>query len=133
MFLNILNQKEGKQFLELAHIAMSIDGKVEESEQAIFYAHKLELELQDYDLKNETYEALITAFQASTKRVKKAVLIEIAGVLDSDDVIDVKEESWIMKLGADLGFREAETKKMIRWTQDFNDLLQEAYDYINKR
>lgn len=133
MFLNILNQKEGKQFLELAHIAMSIDGKVEESEQAIFYAHKLELELRDYELKNETYEALITAFQASTKKVKKAVLIEIAGVLDSDDVIDVKEESWIMKLGTDLGFREAETKKMIRWTQDFNDLLQEAYDYINKR
>ena len=133
MFLNILNQKEGKQFLELAHIAMSIDGKVEESEQAIFHTYKLELEMQDYELKNETYEALITAFQASTKRVKKAVLIEIAGVLDSDDVIDAKEESWIMKLGTDLGFREAETKKMIRWTQDFNDLLQEAYDYINKR
>ena len=133
MFLNILNQKEGKQFLELAHIAMNIDGKVEESEQAIFYAHKLELEMQDYELKNETYETLVTSFQASTKRVKKVVLIEIAGILDSDDVIDAKEESWIMKLGADLGFRESETKKMIRWTQDFNDLLQEAYDYINKR
>ena len=133
MFLNILNQKEGKQYLELAHIAMSIDGKVEESVQAIFYAHKLELELRDYELKNETYEALITAFQASTKKVKKAVIIEIAGVLDSDDVIDVIEERCIIILGTDLGFREAETKKMIRWTQDFNDLLQEAYDYINKR
>ena len=29
--------------------------------------------------------------------------------------------------------RDSEIKKMVRWTQDFNDLLDEAYEYINKR
>ena len=47
--------------------------------------------------------------------------------------IDDIEDSWIRKLGEDLGFRDSEIKKMVRWTQDFNDLLDEAYEYINKR
>ena len=32
MFLNMLNEKEQKNFMELAAIAMSVDGKIEESE-----------------------------------------------------------------------------------------------------
>ena len=30
MFLNMLNEKEQKNFMELAAIAMSVDGKIEE-------------------------------------------------------------------------------------------------------
>ena len=50
-----------------------------------------------------------------------------------DEEIDYNEQSWIMKLATDWGFRDSEAKKMIRWTQDFNDLLAEAIEYINKR
>lgn len=133
MFLNMLNEKEGKNFLELASIAMSIDGKVEESEKIVFNTYRMELQLPDYEVMNKDMKELVTAFQASTKRVKRAVIIELAGVLDADEVIDENEESWIYKLGTDWGFRDSEIKKMVRWTQDFNDLLAEGYEYINKR
>lgn len=129
----MLNEKEAKNFMELAAIAMGVDGVIKESENAVFTTYRMELNLHDYVIKNKPLKELISAFQASTKKVKKVILIEIAGILDSDEVIDENEETWIYKLGVDLGFRETEIKKMIRWTQDFNDLLSEGYDYINKR
>lgn len=134
MFLGMLNEREGKKFLELANIAIMANGdEAKETEKAVLQAFKLELEMQDYVIKNKKQEELVTAFQASTKKIKKAVIIELAGVLDADEGIDDIEDSWIRKLGEDFGFRDSEIKKMVRWTQDFNDLLDEAYEYINKR
>lgn len=133
MFLNLLNEKEGKNFLELANIAMLVNGVVDKSEQAVFNTYRMELGLPDYSIQNKELKEIVTAFQASTKKVKKAIIIELAGVLDADEEIDAIEETWIKKLGADWGFRDSEINKMVRWTQDFNDLLGEAYDYINKR
>lgn len=133
MFLNLLNEKEGKKFLELAAIAMAVDGVIKDSEQAVFHTYRFELGLPDYEIKNEDYKKIVAEFQSSTKKVKRAIIIELAGVLDSDEEIDTSEESWILKLGTDWGFRDSEIKKMVRWTQDFNDLLAEGYEYINKR
>lgn len=134
MFLGMLNEREEKNFLELANIAIMANGdEAKETEKAVLQAFKLELEMQDYVIKNKKQEELVTAFQASTKKIKKAVIIELAGVLDADEGIDDIEDSWIRKLGEDFGFRDSEIKKMVRWTQDFNDLLDEAYEYINKR
>ena len=42
MFLNLLNEKEGKNFLELAKIAMMVNGTVKESEQAVFDTYRME-------------------------------------------------------------------------------------------
>ncbi len=134
MFLGILNEKEAKNFLELANIAMLANGdEAKESEKAILDTFKMELGMQDYTITNKKLSDLVTAFQASTKKVKRAVIIELAGVLDVDQGIDEMENAWITKLGADWNFRDSEIKKMVRWTQDFNDLIEEAYEYINKR
>lgn len=132
MFLNLLNETESKNFLELAHEAMHVNGIVKESEHAIFKTFKMETGLIDYELQGKSLDSLFTSFNASTKRVKKAIMIEIAGVLDADEEVDKEEEKWIFKLGRELGFRDTEIRKMLRWVQDFNDLLQEGYDYINK-
>lgn len=132
MFLNMLNEKERKNFLELASIAMNVDDKVDESEKHVMEVYRNEMSLHDYVVKNKELKDLVTAFQASTKKIKKAVIIELAGVLDADELIGDNEESWILKLGIDWGFRDSEIRKMVRWTQDFNDLLAEGYGYILK-
>ena len=133
MFLNLLNEKEGKNFLELATFAMKVDSAINKSEEAVFNTYRMELSLPDYRVESKELKDIVTAFQASTKRVKRAIIIELAGVLDADEEINSNEESWVLKLGTDWGFREAEIRKMVRWTQDFNDLLAEGYEYINKR
>ena len=133
MFLTMLNDKERKNFLELAHIAMNLSDDEKKAEAAVVHSFRREMELDDYKIANKSLDDLVTAFNSSTKKAKRVVIIELAGVLDADEEIDNKEESWINKLGIDLGFSEAELRKLIRWTQDFNDLLQEGYRYINKR
>ena len=132
MFLGMLNEKEQKNFMELASIAMNVDGKVDERERQVMDVYRRETNLLDYKLQNKKESELVTAFQASTKKVKKAVIIELAGVLDADEVIDGSEESWILNIGTEWGFRASEVRKMVRWTQDFNDLLAEGYEIILK-
>lgn len=69
MFLGMLNEREGKNFLELANIAIMANGdEAKETEKAVLQAFKLELEMQDYVIKNKKQEELVTAFQASTKK-----------------------------------------------------------------
>ncbi|MBQ3113015.1 MAG: hypothetical protein IJC05_01455 [Phascolarctobacterium sp.] len=133
MFLSFLNEREGKLFLELANIAMNVDGEVVEGERTAFHNYKVELGLQDYVLQNKSYKDVVMAFQGSKKNVLRAIIVEIGGVLDADGKIDVDEENWLTTLGKEWGFKELEIKKLIRWIQEFNDLLEEGYNLINKR
>ena len=132
MFLGLLNEREGKNFLELATIAMSVDGDVEESEKNVFSTYRFELGLQDYKIQNKDFKNIVMELKGSKKKVLRAIIIELAGMMDADEEIERVEESWLLKLGAELDFRDSELRKMIRWTQDFNDLLAEGYMYINK-
>ena len=40
MFLSMLNEKEQKNFMELAQIAMSVDGKIDESELQVMDVYR---------------------------------------------------------------------------------------------
>lgn len=133
MFLDLLNKKEQENFLELAYEAMNADGIITESELQIFEVFKREVAMTDYVLKNLPIEKLKMSFDMSTKKVKKAVLMELAGVLYADKKVAEVEEKWLLALGKEWGFRESEIKKIIRWVQDFNDLLAEGIEYINRK
>ena len=132
MFLNLLNNKEGKNFLELANIAIGVDGQINEQERNVFSTYRFELGLEDYKIQNKDYNKIVMDLKGSRKRVLRAIIIELAGMMDADEEIERVEETWLLKLGADFEFRDSEMRKMIRWTQDFNDLLAEGYMYINK-
>lgn len=133
MFLNILNEKEAEKFLDLAYLSMHVNGIVHDSEESVFETFRRETGLFNYKCKDTTYEKLVEIFNGCTKRTRRAAYVEIVGILDADGQIDDKGKEWVEQLGKDLNFRDTEIKKMIRWVEDFNDLLQEGYDYINKR
>lgn len=133
MFLNLLNQNEGENFLELAEIAMKVNGVKKESERSVVQTYKNEMSLKDYNITGKKYDSIIKLFKSSEKRKKRAIIIELAGVLDADGEIDKGEHDWIIGLGTDLNFRDSEIRKMVRWVEDFNDLLEEGYRYINGR
>lgn len=133
MFLGMLNEKERKNFLGLAQLAMDLGDDDKAEEAAVVHSFRREMELDDYVIPKKTRDELVMAFNSSTKKAKRIVIIELAGVLYADEVIDEKEKDWINKLGTDLGIRDVELKKLILWAQEFNDLLKEGYNYINKR
>lgn len=133
MFLNLLNENEGKNFLELAALAMNVDGEIEEQERNIFSTYRFELGLENYKIKGKDYKNIVRELKASRTRILRAIIIELAGMMDADKEIEKVEEVWLLQLGSDLDFRDSEMRRMIRWTQDFNDLLAEGYMYINKQ
>ena len=72
MFLQELNLKEKKNFLELAHYIMTVDGKTDEVELNMFNNFRAEVRLgeDDYVIKKKSIKDIITEFNASKKRTK---------------------------------------------------------------
>ena len=132
MFLNFLNKREQKDFIELVKLSFEHSSPMNEQEERFMNALRVETELQKYEFKDVPYEELIMHFQSSTKKVKRAIFIELAGVADADEVVDDAEEDWLMTVGTDLEFRDLEMKRMLNWMTDFNDLLDEGYDMIER-
>lgn len=132
MFLNFLNKREQKDFIELVKLSFEHSSPMNEQGERFMNALRVETELQKYEFKDVPYEELIMHFQSSTKKVKRAIFIELAGVADADEVVDDAEEDWLMTVGTDLGFRDLEMKRMLNWLTDFNDLLDEGYDMIER-
>ena len=48
MFLTMLNEKERKNFIELAHIAMNLSDDDKKEEVAVVHSFRREMELDDY-------------------------------------------------------------------------------------
>lgn len=134
MFLNLLNKKEKENFIELAYHAMlSCGGTINESELNMFKAFKLETELTNYELKNIPADELIKSFNSSTKKIKKAIIIELLAVLLADKEFNKNEENFINNTAKAWNIRETEVRRMTRWVEDFNDLLDEGFKYITNK
>ncbi len=133
MFLDLLNKKEQENFLELADIASKVDGIVEEREKKAFEWYRKETDLEAYQVQGKQQSELVSFFDMSTKRVKKIVIMELAGMLYADlDIVD-EENKWLEEIGASWGFRSSEIRRMVRWVMDFTDLLVEGYEIIDRK
>jgi hypothetical protein len=126
MFLNALNETERKRFLELAYHAVCIDGVVEPREQRAFASYQQECQLPDYAPTGTPVAELATAFHASTKRIRRIVLLELQGLVLADGALQQREADLLQQLATAWEFREAEYRRLRRWTQDFLDLLEDG-------
>ena len=128
MFLQELNLKEKKNFLELAHYIMTVDGKTDEVELNMFNNFRAEVRLgeDDYVIKKKSIKDIITEFNASKKRTKKVVMYQIFGIILSNHEYHENQKQTIELLQKEWNFRDYDIKKIMRWVEDFNDLLTEA-------
>ena len=131
MFLYYLNTNEGEAFLELANIAIMADGVVKDCEIAVIENYKKELSMQDYQIKNLSYESILNVFKDSSKQVKRSIIIELTAILYSDKEIDESEITWIEKLSKDLNIEEKEFQRLLRWAKDLTDFVEVGLMYIN--
>jgi uncharacterized tellurite resistance protein B-like protein len=131
MFLYYLNTNEGEAFLELANIAIMADGVVKDCEIAVIENYKKELSMQDYQIKNLSYESILNVFKDSSKQVKRSIIIELTAILYSDKEIDESEITWIEKVSKDLNIEEKEFQRLLRWAKDLADFVEVGLMYIN--
>lgn len=133
MFLYLLNDHEGKAFMELAAIAMKINGEEKECEKAEFESYLTELNLSNYKPVGLRLEDAASAFKFSTIAVKRSVIIELCGILYADKDIDSDELKWINTLARIFAIPNTETERLIHWSKDFSDFLEIGLMYINAK
>ena len=82
MYLNLLNKDEQQNFLELARYSMGVNGEHKKEEEEVLLGYKFECQLVEYKAnRQDEIEKIITILGASTKKVRKIILIEILGLL----------------------------------------------------
>jgi hypothetical protein len=130
MFLYLLNEKEGRVFMELAIQAMNLNGTKKDC-RAEYATYLAELDLADFEPAGLSFDEATAAFDESTIAVKRSIIIELCGILYSDKEIDEKEIKWIYEVSGRFGLSEAETGRLVRWSKDFSDFLEIGLMYIN--
>ena len=119
--------------MELATIAMKINGEEKECEKAEYESYLTELNLPDYQVVGLNFDDAAAAFKFSTVPVKRSVIIELCGILYADKEIDSNELKWILALGEKFQIPKAETDRLVRWSKDFSDFLEVGLMYINAK
>lgn len=133
MFLYLLNETEGKAFMELAVQAMKVNGEEKECEKAEYETYLAELNLPDYKTTGLSFEKAASAFKFSSVPVKRCVIIELCGILYADKEIDSGEQKWIKSLSNIFQIPTKELERLIRWSKDFSDFLEIGLMYINAK
>ena len=133
MFLYLLNDNEGKAFMELAIQAMKVNGEEKDWEKAEYETYLTELNLTDYETVGISFEDAASEFRYSSVPVKRSVIIELCGILYADKEIDNNEMNWIYKLSDKFMLPRKETERLIRWSKDFSNFLEVGLMYINAK
>lgn len=133
MFLFALNDREAEAFLELAHIAMHVDGVIAKEEQDLLENFRIELDLVDYSIQEKTQEELVAIFELSTKQVKRVVLLELSCMLYSDKSLTEDERLWIEKLSKDFALSMDDMSRLLSWSRDYVDFIDVALMYIHSK
>ncbi|PRM88280.1 hypothetical protein CJ671_09075 [Aliarcobacter cryaerophilus] len=133
MYLNLLNKDEQQNFLELARYSMGVNGEHKKEEEEILLGYKFECQLIEYKAnRQDEIEKIIKILGASSKKVKKIILIEILGIFQADGEICNKETEFLNKLSQEFNIEEYEVKRIKRWVEAMKDIVQEGYELISK-
>lgn len=133
MYLSELSIGEKKNFLELAHYAMGLNGQFKEEEKEIYKSFVYECDLPKYSLeKQEKIDSVIKVLAKSEHKNKRIILIELFGILLSDGEICRDEASYMDKVSLSFDIQDFELKKIQRWVEAMNDLVKEGYNLLNK-
>ncbi len=133
MFLYLLNDKEGKAFMELAVLAMGVNGENKDCEKAEIETYLVELNLTGYKTIGMKFEEAASLFKFSSTAVKRIVIIELCGILYADKEIDSVETKWIYNLSNLFNLNKLESDRLVRWSKDFSDFLEIGLMYINAK
>lgn len=131
MYLNFLDKKQKELFLDMIYSSLVQDGALGQREQGIVDGFRMETGLADHTFTKVDVLEQISTLKGAGRKVQKAILMEVIGVFSEEK--DTAEEHGLVKvMSVEWSIRERDLKKMTRWVQDFEEILQEGYEYILK-
>ena len=132
MFLNQLNESEKEAFLSLGVHASNADGDFAEEEKAMLQEYCKEMDIDSFDVNNvKSMDEIISLFASSEVTIKRIVLLEILGLLLSDNLFDELEESFIndftKKIGLEISDVEKEKKLLKKYLEVYKEMCDAIY------
>jgi hypothetical protein len=133
MYLSELSIGEKKNFLELAHFAMGLNGEFKDEEKEIYESFVYECELPSYSLnKQEKIDSAIKVLAKSEQKNRRIVLMELYGILLADSDVCDAEAEYMDKVSLAFDIQDYELKRIQRWVEAMTDLVKEGYSLLNK-
>ncbi len=130
MFLNYLDKKQKELFLELVAQGMEVEGVLSPREESILDGFRQETLLMDYELTQMDCHQVISALKGASKKVHKVIMIELLACLPQEE--DKTQMPLLRLLATEWNIRDRDLKKMLRWVDDFNEIVEEGYEFILK-
>jgi uncharacterized tellurite resistance protein B-like protein len=133
MYLDLLNKQEQENFLELARYSMGLNGEHKKEEEEMLTSYKYECQMIDYKAyRQDDIQKIINSLRASTKKIKKVILIELFGILLADGEVCENESKFIYSLAEQFNIKEYEVNRIQRWVEAMNDIVQEGYELLER-
>lgn len=129
MFLNKLNEKERQAMLDLAYLVANTDGKYAEEEKMMMADYKYEMQLKSNPSVREL-SSILADFQKSTEAVKKIVVLEIAGLINADNSIEVTEKTVLRKIVEAFGLPGNTGDESLSIIAELNPVLIKALSFV---
>lgn len=127
MFLHGLNTEESKIFLNLAHIAMKIDGDIADQELEVLDSYAHECVLPNFEPYEENIDTLLDQIANINIVKRRVILVELIGIWNADGKWHEKEIDMMYYVGKKLSISKAEVDKIKDWSLHMNDLIVKGY------
>lgn len=123
MFLKQLNLKEKKAFLQLAYVVANVDG-IGDKEKEMIRLYCQEMEIEDIGYKDKKIGKILKNFK--DKKSQKIVLMEIFGLIYSDEIYTQKEKKLIKQINKVFNFSQVEMDLCKEWAKSMLTLANQG-------
>jgi tellurite resistance protein len=127
MFLKSLSQREKEAFLELAYYMANIDGDFAKEEREMIDFYLLEMEIEDNITLNSirSLDEILGEFQSQYS--KKVAMLEIIGIVYSDDILDESEDEVLREMARRFNFSNTTLEIYKNWTKSMLALTNQGH------
>ncbi len=133
MFLHILNEKERKNFLDVAYYIANCDDDFAEEEKEMIRQYRRELELSesDYIIREKiNLENVLGEFSKADRAVKNAIFMEIIALVFADDVFADEEKKIVENIMTMFKIGDGQFQKTKKWIEELKNLYGRAEELI---
>ncbi|EHK2440882.1 hypothetical protein ACHM2L_00725 [Clostridium perfringens] len=126
MFLKELNKEQGLAFINLVTEFALADENIKKEEEDLIRTYMKELNLEEEELGNLSYEESIETIKNSSEKVKNIVYFELVRIGLVDEDCDIEEVDFLEKISKDLNISRAKKIQVANCFYNFSEKDGEA-------
>ena len=126
MFLKELNKEQGLAFINLVTEFALADENIKKEEEDLIRTYMKELDLEEEELGNLSYEESIETIKNSSEKVKNIVYFELVRIGLVDEDCDIEEVDFLEKISKDLNISRAKKIQVANCFYNFSEKDGEA-------